>query len=51
MRVIFNALLPRTPRVSIIIPTKNQQPMLQHCLVTLLQTTHYPGVRFGWPST
>ena len=34
--------LPRTPRVSIIIPTKNQQPMLQRCLVTLLQTTRYP---------
>lgn len=34
--------LPRTPSVSILIPTRNEVEQLQRCLETLLGTTDYP---------
>jgi O-antigen biosynthesis protein len=34
--------LPRTPMVSIVIPTKNQLPLLSRCVETVLAKTDYP---------
>lgn len=35
--------LPERPLVSIIIPTKNQLPMLQRCIESILEKTSYPN--------
>ncbi|MEJ2793727.1 rhamnan synthesis F family protein [Iodobacter sp. LRB] len=35
--------LPEQPLVSIIIPTKNQLPMLQRCIESILEKTSYPN--------
>lgn len=35
--------LPERPLVSIIIPTKNQLPMLQRCIESILEKTRYPN--------